>query len=202
MAKTIDAFGKNCPMPVILTKKAADEGETELTVLVDNDVAVQNLSRFASDQGFSIGTKPINGGFEATLKKYNTAETTLKTETPARGPSFSGCGTSVFIGKEYVGEGDVQLGAQLMKMFLYTLSQGSDVPSSVLFMNGGVKLPALGEKQVIESLKTLIERGCEVLVCGTCLIFYGLADQVKAGTISNMYDIVARMQNAAKVITV
>lgn len=135
------------------------------------------------------------------LKKYNTAETVI-TKTPARGSSYNGCSTSVFIGKEYVGEGDVQLGAQLMKMFLYKLSEGSDVPSSVLFMNGGVKLPTLGEKQVIDSLKTLIERGCEVLVCGTCLVFYGLADQVKAGSVSNMYDIVARMENAAKVITV
>ncbi len=202
MAKTIDAFGKNCPVPVILTKKAADEGETELTVLVDNDTAVQNLSRFAADQGFAIGIKPINGGFEATLKKQNAAEPAAKTETPACGPSFTGCGTSVFIGKDHMGEGDAQLGAQLMKMFLYTLSQGSDIPSSVLIMNGGVKLPTLGEEQVIESLKTLIERGCEVLVCGTCLNFYGLSDALKVGTISNMYEIVLRMQNAAKVIAV
>ncbi|HWR18833.1 MAG TPA: sulfurtransferase-like selenium metabolism protein YedF [Clostridia bacterium] len=202
MAKTIDACGKNCPMPVILAKKAVDEGEDALTILVDNDTAVQNLSRFAADQGFSFGTKPINGGFEVTFIKQNTAETPANTETPVHISSSNGCGTSVFIGKEYVGEGDAQLGAQLMKMFLYTLSEGNDVPSSVLFMNSGVKLPTLGEEQVINSLKTLIERGCEVLVCGTCLIFYGLANQVKAGAVSNMYEIVARMQNAASVITV
>ncbi|MCE5235352.1 MAG: sulfurtransferase-like selenium metabolism protein YedF [Clostridiaceae bacterium] len=202
MAKLIDAFGKSCPMPVVLAKKAADEGENELTIRVDNDTAVQNLTRFAAEMGFSIEVKAVSGGFEAALKKGNAG---AQPEVPARvntpGPQ-AGCGTSVFIGKEHVGAGDEKLGAQLMKMLLYTLSQGADVPASVLFMNGGVKLPTLGEEQVIESLNTLIERGAEVLVCGACLDFYGLKEQLKAGTVSNMYEIVSRMQSAAKVITV
>ena len=197
----IDAFGKNCPMPVILAKKAADEGATELTVRVDNDTAVQNLTRFAAANGFSFEVKRIEGGFEAALKKSD-GQAPAQTEAPARGPVFPGGGTSVFIGKEHVGAGDEKLGAQLMKMFLYTLSQGAEVPASVLFMNGGVKLPTLGEEQVIESILTLAGRGAEVLVCGACLDFYGLKEQLKAGTVSNMYEIVARMQNAAKVITV
>ena len=59
-----------------------------------------------------------------------------------------------------------------------------------------------GDEQVTEHLKTLVEKGVEVLVCGTCLNFYGIADQLGAGTVSNMYDIVTRMQEAAKVISV
>ena len=106
------------------------------------------------------------------------------------------------MGRETVGSGAEELGRNLMKMFLYTLSQGDDVPASLLFMNGGVKLPTGGEEQVIESLRTLAERGCQILVCGTCLNYYGIADQLKVGTVSNMYDIVSAMQQAAKVITV
>lgn len=202
MARLIDAFGKSCPMPVVLAKRAADEGETELTIRVDNDTAVQNLTRFAAELGFSIEVNAVSGGFEAALKKGNASvqpKAPAQTNTP---DPQAGCGTSVFIGKACVGEGDEKLGAQLMKMFLYTLSQGTDIPASVLFMNGGVKLPALGEPQVIESLNALIERGAEVLVCGACLDFYGLKEQLKAGTVSNMYEIVSRMQSAAKVITV
>ena len=204
MAKTIDAFGQACPMPVILAKKAADAGEIDFTVRVDNETAVQNLKRFAADRGFLIEENNVEGGFLIALKKQaeNGQNADKKTETPAGNPSFTGCGTSVFIGKEYVGAGDGALGAQLMKMFLYTLSQGDDVPSSVLFMNGGVKLPTLGEEQVITSIQTLIERGCEVLVCGACLNFYGLQEKLKAGTVSNMYEIVLRMQTAAKVISI
>ena len=101
-----------------------------------------------------------------------------------------------------MGEGADELGRNLMKMFLYTLSQADWVPASVLFMNGGVLLPAGEEEQVLESIRTLADRGAEILVCGTCLNYYGLADRVKVGVVSNMYDIVERMAGAAKVIAV
>ena len=68
-------------------------------------------------------------------------------------------------------------------------------------MNSGVKLVAGGEDQVIESVQKLIDQGTEVLVCGTCLDFYGLKEQLQVGDVSNMYDILERMRDAAKVIT-
>ena len=49
--------------------------------------------------------------------------------------------------------------------------------------------------------KALADAGVEILVCGTCLSFYGLTDQLQVGTVSNMYDIVTRMQRAAKVVS-
>ena len=88
----------------------------------------------------------------------------------------------------------------LMRMFFYTLTQGDELPGTILFMNAGVKLPTL-DAQVAEHLNALQERGVKVLVCGTCLNFYGLADQLKAGTVSNMYDIVSCMARSAKVVT-
>ena len=43
----VDARGEQCPVPVIKTKKVLDsvEGEAVVTVLVDNETAVQNLTR-------------------------------------------------------------------------------------------------------------------------------------------------------------
>lgn len=113
----------------------------------------------------------------------------------------SGCGYAVFIGKDVVGQGERELGENLMKMAIYTLSQSDEVPASLLFMNSGVKLPAGEEQQIIDSLQELAEKGCEILVCGTCLNYYGLTEQLKIGTVSNMYDILGKMQAAAKVIT-
>ena len=57
------------------------------------------------------------------------------------------------------------------------------------------------DEQIAEHLKALEAAGVEIQVCGTCLNFYGLTDQLKAGTVSNMYDIVSRMQRAAKVLS-
>ena len=46
MKATVDARGLACPQPVLLTKKAIGENE-EVTVLVDNDIAVENIRRLA-----------------------------------------------------------------------------------------------------------------------------------------------------------
>ena len=124
--------------------------------------------------------------------------------TPEAGSACSttgGCGYSVFVGKDFVGDGDLELGRNLMKMALYTLSEAGDPPTSLLFMNAGVKLVAPGEEQVIEAVKKLEEQGTEVLVCGTCLNFFGIADKLSVGEVSNMYDILERMRESAKTIT-
>lgn len=67
-------------------------------------------------------------------------------------------------------------------------------------MNEGVKLLVEGQDQNIESVHKLMEQGTEVLVCGTCLDFYGLKEKLAVGEVSNMYDILGRMREAVKVI--
>ena len=107
---------------------------------------------------------------------------------------------SVFIGKEIIGAGNEELGKSLMKMYFYTISEGDDLPKSVLFMNDGVKVPTLNE-QAIEHLMDLEKKGVKILVCGACLDFYGLEENLKVGKVSNMYDITNCMKEASKVIT-
>ncbi|HWR24035.1 MAG TPA: sulfurtransferase-like selenium metabolism protein YedF [Feifaniaceae bacterium] len=199
MAKQIDARGLLCPKPVILAKKELDAGGTDLTVLVDNAVAVQNLTRLAQANQRELQSRETEGGFAVQITGKSKAGETVMPNDIQCAPA---AGYAVFIGKDHVGEGDGILGYNLMKMFLYTLSESEDIPLSVLFMNGGVKLPAGGEQQVIDSINALIGKGVEVLVCGTCLNFYGLTDQLKSGKVSNMYEILSRMQAAGKVITV
>ena len=87
-----------------------------------------------------------------------------------------------------------------MKMFFYTLSEDEDLPKAVLFMNDGVKVPTLNE-QAIEHLEVLAQKGVNVLVCGACLNYYNLENELKVGTVSNMYDIVGVMKSTSKVIT-
>ena len=192
----IDARGKACPMPVILAKKEIDGGCQDLTVLVDNRTAVENLTRLGNSAGMRVTTGESAGDLFVRL----TGEGKV-VENPVIACPTTGNGYAVFIGKDSVGAGDPALGYNLMKMALYTLAQGDSVPAHVLFMNDGVKLPAGEEQQVIDSLMTLSEKGCIVLVCGTCLNFYGIADRLKVGIVSNMYDILGAMQRADKVIS-
>ncbi len=192
----IDARGKACPTPVILAKKEIDGGCRDLTVLVDNRTAVENLTRLANSAGMSVTSGENAGGLYVRL----TGEGKV-VENPVITCPTTGNGYAVFIGKDAIGAGDPALGSNLMKMALYTLAQGDSAPAHILFMNDGVKLPAGEEQQVIDSLMTLSEKGTIVLVCGTCLNFYGIADRLKVGIVSNMYDILSAMQRADKVIT-
>ena len=197
MSPIIDARGKACPTPVIMAKKAISAGESTFTVLVDNTTAVENLKRLAENQGFDAAAAEAEGVFSVAFTRTGCAacEEAVNAPLPAPGGDWA-----VFVGRDIIGDGDRELGTNLMRMFFYTLAQGEDKPGAVLFMNAGVKLPTLDE-QVVEHLKALSAVGVEILVCGTCLNFYGLTDQLRVGTVSNMYDIVTRMQKAGKVVS-
>lgn len=200
MNNRIDARGKTCPIPVIMAKKEADDGKENFTVLVDNPTAVENLKRFGGSRGYQTAIKETGSDFEVGFTKVGDS-CTVPASFPGKTIRTAGDhGWAVFIGKEQIGTGDPELGGSLMKMFLYTLAQDDHVPRYVLFMNSGVKLLVENE-QIVEHLKVLQEKGAQVLVCGTCLNFYGIADQLQAGTVSNMYDIVDAMKIVDKVIT-
>lgn len=205
--KIIDAFGLQCPKPLVLAKKELDAGVTDLAVQVDNETAVKNLTRLGSKKGMAVSVDAIEGGWLISFAPGDGTQATdiaIPQAAPAGascGPN--GCGYAVFVNHDAVGEGDPQLGRNLVKMALYTLSEADEVPSSLLFMNGGVKLIAGpdAEQQCVDNVAALQEKGTEVLVCGTCLNFFGIGDDLKVGEVSNMYDILERMHEAAKVIT-
>ena len=207
MNKLIDAKGKECPMPVIMAKKEIDGGNNNFIVEVDNKIAVQNLQKLANSQDFISTLEENNNIFKVYFSKAS--------DKASIGDECEECneiidksednkkdlGTwSVFIGKDIIGAGNEELGKSLMKMYFYTISEGENLPQSVLFMNDGVKVPTLNE-QAIEHLKDLENKGVEILVCGACLNFYGLEENLKVGKVSNMYDITNSMKEASKVIT-
>ena len=197
----IDAKGKACPMPVMLAKKEMETGCDALSITVDNAIAVQNLTRLAESQGFSAETAEEAGGcFTITMHRTGAPVS----EAPAEILSCTVPAPAdyvVFAGRDVIGEGDAELGHSLIKMFFYTLSEKADLPSAILFMNHGVRL-VTENQQTIEHLKVLEQRGVRLIVCGTCLNYYGLTDQLQCGTIGNMYDIVETMTAAGRVITV
>lgn len=198
MKKIIDAKGKNCPIPVIMAKKEIEGGTKFFTVEVDNKIAVENLKKLANSQGFETIVEECNGNFNVNFS--NGCEECEEILAKIEGKRSLG-DWAVFVNKDIIGAGNEDLGQSLMKMFLYTISEGEDLPKSILFMNGGVKVPTLNE-QAIEHLKSLEDKGVELLVCGACLNFYELEDKLAVGKISNMYDITNAMKDAAKVITI
>ena len=187
---TLDAKGLACPMPVIMAKQEAAKGDA-FAILVDNETAVENLKRLGGSIGSTVSVTESDSIY------------TVSFSAPTAGESASSAGKdTVFVfGRDVVGDGERELGASLIKMMLYTLTQSETPPAAILLMNSGVRL-ATTEVECAEHLITLEKMGCDILVCGTCLNFYGLAEQRKVGTVSNMYDILSRMQSAGKVISI
>lgn len=187
----IDARGKQCPIPVIMAKKELDAGAQDVEILVDGEVQVQNLTRLGDDLGRPATNEPFEGKF---LVKFANGET--KASSAVSDGSYA-----VFFNTNAIGTNEGELGGNLAKMAIFTLSESDKIPSYVLFMNEGVKLVAGDcEQQIVDNLSTLIEKGTKVLVCGTCLNFYGIKDDLKVGTVSNMYDILGAMQEVSKTI--
>lgn len=202
MTKIIDAMGKACPMPVIMAKKEIEANHDSFIITVDNAIAVENLKKLAASQNYDAAVSGSGERFEVRFitDGREIPETEMNVMPDGSSAAFGTGKWVVFMGKDYIGEGDYELGNALVKMFFYTLSQADDVPESILFMNSGVKLTSLDE-QVVAHLQALEDRGVKILVCGTCLDYYKLKDNLKIGEISNMYDITEKMSAASKVIT-
>ena len=191
MAQTVDARNMACPRPVVLTKKAL-ENTNEVTTIVDNNVAKDNVSKLGQNEGCGVDVTQKDDGIYLTLKKQSASS--IETEPQ------SAAGTVIFIGSDIIGRGEnTALGSLLMQSFLHTVSGFNTRPQTIIMMNNGVKLatsdsPVLGELQQMES------RGVEILACGTCLGYYGLKEQIAVGDVSNMYTIAETMLGAVRVV--
>ena len=104
----------------------------------------------------------------------------------------------VVLSGNVMGSGDDELGATLMKAFVFALTQQDELPASILAYNGGVKLTVEGSP-VLEDMRKLADAGVEILSCGTCLNHYGLTDKLSVGEVTNMY-VIAQKQLDARVV--
>lgn len=199
--KTVNAMGDVCPVPLVKVKNAIAElaGSGKVEVLVDNEIAVQNLEKMAQQKGYGFLVKEKKEKeyhVEFTVSEIEPAETEEKTVclVPAAKKT-----KLVVLSADHMGEGAEELGKILMKSFLYALTQQDELPDTILCYNGGAKLTCEGSES-LEDLKDLAARGVEILTCGTCLNFYGITEKLQVGSVTNMYDIVERMSSADRVI--
>lgn len=66
----VDARGYICPMPVVMVQKAIKkDAPAELEVLVDNQCAVENVTRFAKNSGYQVSSKKDGADFRLKLTK-------------------------------------------------------------------------------------------------------------------------------------
>jgi selenium metabolism protein YedF len=202
MERKIDFKGMACPLPVVNAKKAAEEATSGdvLTVLVDNEIAVQNLTRFAEHKGFSVSAeKKADKEYAVVMTVSGAAAEGAREEEIACVVDSRRKGMLVVLSGNVMGTGDPKLGTSLMKAFVFALTKQDQLPDTILCYNTGAYLTC-EDSDALEDLKLLESEGVTILTCGTCLDFYGLKEKLAVGGVTNMYDIVERMENAAQII--
>ena len=206
--KMVDARGLACPLPVVNAKKAVEEMKQggELTVLVDNEIAVQNLQKFAKQKGLeSTGAKKAEKEYEVIIQ-VAVKEAVETQEAAAEGEEEVLCspdarknGMVVVLSANVMGTGDEKLGKALMKAFVFAVTKQDRLPETILCYNTGAYLTCEGA-DTLEDLKSLEAEGVKILTCGTCLDFYGIKDTLAVGGVTNMYEIVEVMENAKTIV--
>ncbi|ONI46959.1 hypothetical protein AN643_00155 [Candidatus Epulonipiscioides saccharophilum] len=229
----IDARGLQCPLPVLKTKSYIESLPPNtnglLTVLVDNEIACQNLNKLTKKLNLAfnyekksnfdyvvsiiIGEnvknnlvesgKPVESKESTQLIKANESKELQEEENLAQSQPLDTeskiGGHIIVIDSDSMGTGDPILGKLLLKGFIFSLTQTLPIPQKIILYNRGVFLSTEIE-DTINDLKLLENLGTEIVSCGTCLNHYQL--QLKVGTPTNMYEIVEWQTAAKKIIKI
>jgi len=106
----------------------------------------------------------------------------------------------ILITNEGMGKSDKELQLKLITTYLKLLAENDYLPNAICFYTEGVKLVIEGSP-VLDFLKTLEQKGVRLIICSTCLNYFGLTDKVRAGIIGGMADILEAQVKADKVIS-
>jgi selenium metabolism protein YedF len=178
-----------------------------MEVIVDNEAAMDNVSRYLASKGMRIDETRKDGTLwtiKASSQDPQASQAPQAPQASQHGPenakSSEASKTLVFLTADTIGAGDDTLGSRLMGNFLNTLPELGDTLWRIIMVNGAVKL-ATASNPAVEALKKLEAAGVSILVCGTCLEFFKLMDQKAVGQVTNMLDVVTSQQVADKIIS-
>ncbi|MBW1709775.1 MAG: sulfurtransferase-like selenium metabolism protein YedF [Deltaproteobacteria bacterium] len=200
----VDCRGLNCPQPVLNAKQTLENMEKgQIRVIVDNEAARDNVTRFAKSQGFIVDVTQEEADYILTIDKTGPPsgpEPEIVCNVPSVSPEPEKLPLAVKISNQFMGHGSEELGRILMKAFIKTLSDATFKPKKLVFYNSGVHLTA-EDSEHLEVLKDLEKSGVEILVCGTCLDYYQIKGKLAVGRVSNMFEIIETLSGADRVIS-
>ena len=195
--REVDTRGRACPEPVVLTKKGLDEtAEGEILVLADGENARDNIVRYAQSQGCEVTVAEDRGCYRIVITKKSGSK-------PAAEPYVAVCPSSekkivYLFDSDYVGS-NRELGKVLLNGFMNAALALPHKNCTVILISNAVKLAVRGS-YALDVLNNLQQQGVGILICGTCLDFFKIRDEVAIGTVSNALEIMQRMTAAASTI--
>lgn len=204
MKNELDCRGLECPAPVLHVRNVLEkEAPAAITVLVDNEAARQNVSRFLEHQRYLVSSEMHGGEFRVVGTRGDGASAP-EMPSPASAAKERESGVKkimVLVTSVHMGHGDDGLGDMLMFNFLKTLKEMGPDLWRVAFVNNGVSFTAEGS-EAVPVLQELAGEGVQIVACGACLAYFHLLDKIQVGEVTNMFEIVTGMKLADSVVTI
>ncbi len=205
MTKPYDLRHKPCPEPVLTVKRLFTENPnlTHLSVMVSDEVNVNNLKRFALNQNLNFKVENQSDyyllffsktNFKPILDHHNALSNLAKNEF-----DLIKSNTVIFITNDTLGTGEPEFSNTLMDLFLQSLETSEHIPRALLLINRGVLLLSPDSSSSI-SLNALQAKNIEILACGLCLEYYKIKEFIPKDQITNMYNIIEMLMTSSKVI--
>ena len=108
--------------------------------------------------------------------------------------------TVLLITREGIGSAEAELQRKLVDTYLRLLVENGSLPAAICFYTDGVKLVVEGSS-FLERLSQIEKAGVRLIICSTCLNYFGLTEKVRVGFVGGMPDIIEAQVKASKVIT-
>lgn len=203
MAIKVDTRGKLCPLPLILFRKAVNEHteDEQFEILTDNKISCANLLDFIHQQGYTYTETEVDTN--TTLIKVTVSGNVGPKQEEKMGNAAPREAKDIRVlqlRSNVMGDGDEKLGELLILAYLNTVKELEELPTHIICYNSGVKL-ATKQHEASKALLALQEKGVEVMVCGTCVNYYNLMDDLALGKVSNMFTIAELLQSADHIVT-
>lgn len=109
--------------------------------------------------------------------------------------------TVILVTHDGMGQADLALQHKLADKYFKLLLDDGKFPGVICFYTEGVRLVCTGSP-LLDTLRALQDRGMNLIVCQTCLEYFGLRDQVQVGIVGGMGDMIEAQWRADKVITI
>jgi hypothetical protein len=116
------------------------------------------------------------------------------------GLKASSASTVILVNNDGMGDAEVGLRHNLLRVYLTMLQENGLYPGAICFYAGGVKMVVEGSP-VLDLLRALEAKGVRLILCSTCLQYFGLTEKVAVGIVGGMGDILLAQWMASKVIT-
>jgi selenium metabolism protein YedF len=173
----------------------------QVTTIVDNRSAVENVTRLARSKGFAVQVVEKPDGIHLVLSREGAgAEPVVSEQVVVCSTSGAAAGPLVlFVPSDCLGRGPAELGERLMSAYFHAQLETATKPKTIIFMNSGVRLAVEGSR-ALEDIRALERQGVEILACGTCLSYFELTEKLAVGRVSNMYDIATALLEAGRVV--